>query len=77
MPCPTAISAPAYRLRAPITIAAAVTGPGIITPDSDTPTALTKKNNNSIKSPYELRASSIELYPPEAESSIEKPFTLQ
>ena len=33
MPCPTATNDPAHRLRVPIVIAVAVTGPGCIAPD--------------------------------------------
>ncbi|GAH47918.1 unnamed protein product, partial [marine sediment metagenome] len=35
IPCPMAISVPAHRDRVPIATAAAVTGPGAITPESD------------------------------------------
>ena len=51
MPCPTAISAPAYRERAPIAMAAAVTGPGAITPESDITITSAKKSSRLTKSP--------------------------
>jgi len=46
-----AISIPAYRERAPIPIAAAVTGPGAITPERDIITTSNKKRGKLIKSP--------------------------
>jgi len=51
MPCPMAMSSPANRLRAPIAIAEAVTGPGASAPESDITNTCARKNNNSIKSP--------------------------
>jgi hypothetical protein len=50
-PWPMARSAPDQRLREPIVIAVAVTGPGCIAPENDMINTFAKKNSKSKKLP--------------------------
>jgi len=51
IPCPTASNDPAQRLRVPIVIAVAVTGPGCIAPDIEMINTWIKKSANAIAYP--------------------------